>query len=194
MVQASVLTSNAETEISVSTGNAETQVEVSTSDVGVQRDFRTKLVNFGLPPGLSLSAVIWMTRQQGTNVGRLVFFLEKEYFEQWQREFMVAERSNVWAMISMAAAVRRDEDCEISEWGSSFEAEARFESFNITARLKQCLSVPLTMLYNQSLSVGYVPPGWHAAHIVPVHEKGVYGDVSNYRPISLTCVTSKIFE
>jgi len=29
-------------------------------------------------------------------------------------------------------------------------------------RLKQCLSVPLTMLYNQTLSVGYMPPNWHA--------------------------------
>jgi len=50
------------------------------------------------------------------------------------------------------------------------------------------------MLHNQSLSVGYVPPEWHAAHIVPVHKKGITGDVSNYRSISLTCVTSKIFE
>jgi len=46
-------------------------------------------------------------------------------------------------------------------------------------RLKQCLSEPLTMLYNQSLSVGYVPPEWHATHIVPVHKKGITGDVSN---------------
>jgi len=42
----------------------------------------------------------------------------------------------------------------------------------------------------------YVPPEWHAAaaHIVPVRKKGITGDFSNYRPISLTCVTSKILE
>ena len=63
-------------------------------------------------------------------------------------------------------------------------------------RLKHCLSAPLAMLYNQLLSVGYVyvPPVWHAAHIVPVHKKSITGDVGNYRPISLTCVTSKILE
>jgi len=50
------------------------------------------------------------------------------------------------------------------------------------------------MPYNQSLSVGYVLPEWHTAYIVPVHKKSITGDVSNYRPISLTCVTSKILE
>ena len=61
-------------------------------------------------------------------------------------------------------------------------------------RLKQCLSVPLTLLYNQFLSVGYVQPEWRTAHIVPVHKKGTTGNVNNYRPISLTCVSSKILE
>ena len=59
-------------------------------------------------------------------------------------------------------------------------------------RLKQCLSVPLTLLYNQFLSVGYVPLEWRTAHIVPVHKKGTTGDVNNYRPISLTCLASNI--
>ena len=60
--------------------------------------------------------------------------------------------------------------------------------------LKHCLVNPLTLLYNQLLSVAYVPPAWLSAHIVPVHKKGVTGDVDNYRPISLTCVASKILE
>jgi len=71
---------------------------------------------------------------RGTDIGRLVFLREQEYSQYWQREFTKAERSNVWAMVSMAATVRRDEDCEISEWGSLFQAEARYESFNVTAR------------------------------------------------------------
>ena len=37
--------------------------------------------------------------------------------------------------------------------------------------LKHCLSAPLAILYNQFLSVGYVPLEWRAAHIVPVHKK-----------------------
>ena len=132
--QINVLTSNAETQIGTLTNNVETQAGVPTCDVSVQRDFCTKLVNFGLPSGLNLSSVIRMTRQRGVEIGRLVFLLEKEYFEKWQREFTGAERANVWAMVCMAAAVRRDEDREISEWGSSFQAEAQYGNFNVTAR------------------------------------------------------------
>jgi len=49
-------------------------------------------------------------------------------------------------------------------------------------------------MYNQLLSVGHVPCELLVAHIVPVHKKGITTDVSNYRPISLTCVLSKIRE
>ena len=46
-------------------------------------------------------------------------------------------------------------------------------------RLKHCLCHPLALLYNQMLSVGYVPRDWLAAHIIPVHKKGITSDVSN---------------
>jgi len=61
-------------------------------------------------------------------------------------------------------------------------------------QLKQCLSAPLALVYNQLLSVSYVPPGWLVAHIVPVHKKGITSGVANYRPISFTCVAFKILE
>ena len=61
-------------------------------------------------------------------------------------------------------------------------------------KLKYCLTKPLAMLYNQIMSVGYVPCDWRNAVIVPVFKKGTAGQVSNYRPISLTCVLSKIME
>jgi len=38
------------------------------------------------------------------------------------------------------------------------------------------------------------PMKWLTAHIVPVFKKGIASQVSNYRPISLTCVLSKILE
>jgi len=60
--------------------------------------------------------------------------------------------------------------------------------------LKHCLCNPLALMYNQLLSVGHVPCEWLVAHIVPVHKKGITTDVSNYRPILLTCVLSKILE
>jgi len=61
-------------------------------------------------------------------------------------------------------------------------------------RLKHCLSQPLALVYNQLISVGAVPADWLTAHIVSVFKKGTAGDIANYRPISLTCVLSKILE
>ena len=60
--------------------------------------------------------------------------------------------------------------------------------------LKFCLSRPLALMYNQLISVGVVPDEWLTAHVTPVFKKGQSGDISNYRPISLTCVPSKILE
>ena len=60
--------------------------------------------------------------------------------------------------------------------------------------LRSCLSFPLAIIFNQFISIGYVPDVWKKAIIVPVHKKGVTGKVENYRPISLTCVASKIME
>jgi len=39
--------------------------ETLTSDASVQTEYRSRIDNFGLPPGLCLSAVIHMTRQRG---------------------------------------------------------------------------------------------------------------------------------
>jgi len=61
-------------------------------------------------------------------------------------------------------------------------------------RLKFCLSRPLALMYNQLISVGVVPDEWLTAHVTPVFKKGQSGDISNYRPISLICVPSKILE
>ena len=45
-----------------------------------------------------------------------------------------------------------------------------------------------------SLNSGIIPYEWKTAHVVPVFEKGRPEEVSNYRPISLLCVISKVLE
>ena len=56
------------------------------------------------------------------------------------------------------------------------------------------LATPLAVLFTQLISVSAVPDAWKMAIVTPVFKKGLTTDVANYRPISLTCVASKIME
>ena len=56
------------------------------------------------------------------------------------------------------------------------------------------LSVPLSKLFNLSLSRKTCPSQWKIANVVPVFKKDNPKFVNNYRPISLLCVVSKVFE
>ena len=51
-----------------------------------------------------------------------------------------------------------------------------------------------TLLFQASIDQGRLPSDWKTANIVPVFKKGDRGRVENYRPISLTSVTSKLLE
>ena len=56
------------------------------------------------------------------------------------------------------------------------------------------LSVPLCMLFNISLHMNIFPSQWKIANVVPVFKKNDPQKVNNYRPISLLCIISKVFE
>lgn len=56
------------------------------------------------------------------------------------------------------------------------------------------LCMPLTIIYNKSLSEGFVPLVWKTANITPVYKSGARNDVENYRPISILSCIVKIFE
>ena len=63
--------------------------------------------------------------------------------------------------------------------------------------LKNCatsLAYPLSLIFNTSFKTGAIPAEWKTANVVPVFKKGSKAAVENYRPISLTCLTVKIFE
>ena len=53
---------------------------------------------------------------------------------------------------------------------------------------------PLTLIFQNSMAAGTFPTQWKRANIVPVHEKNDKQIVSNYRPVSLLPICSKIFE
>ena len=50
------------------------------------------------------------------------------------------------------------------------------------------------IIFQHSLDSGLVPQDWKIANIVPVHKKGDKSSAPNYRPVSLTSISSKIFE
>ena len=69
---------------------------------------------------------------------------------------------------------------------------------NISGRiLKECaieISPSLTKPFNVSLSLGNVPESWKLANVSPIFMKSDKENCSNYRPISLLCIASKVLE
>jgi hypothetical protein len=53
---------------------------------------------------------------------------------------------------------------------------------------------PLSLLFKSFMSVGKIPSAWSHAVVTPVYKSGPASSVSNYRPISLTCVACKLME
>ena len=63
--------------------------------------------------------------------------------------------------------------------------------------LKECsaeIAPSLTLLLNLSLQSGTVPDMWKHANVIPVFKKGDKNQISNYRPVSLLSITSKVLE
>ena len=63
--------------------------------------------------------------------------------------------------------------------------------------LKQLATVvapTLTVIFNKSLHAGEVPEDWRKANVAPIFKKGERYNAENYRPISRTCIASKIIE
>jgi len=56
------------------------------------------------------------------------------------------------------------------------------------------ISFCLERIFQASLSTGLVPEDWKQANITPVFKKGERFKASNYRPVSLTCICSKLLE
>ena len=53
---------------------------------------------------------------------------------------------------------------------------------------------PVTKLFNKSISTGCFPTMWKQSNIVPIPKSGDKGNPTNYRPISLLPVLSKLLE
>ena len=56
------------------------------------------------------------------------------------------------------------------------------------------LAYPITILFNNSLSEGSLPPIWKSANVSCLFKSGDKKSASNYRPISITPVTCRLLE
>ena len=87
---------------------------------------------------------------------------------------------------------------EVQNILSGLDANKAYGPDNLSSRiLKECANVlasSLTLLFKKSFASGHIPTQWEQANVVPVHKKGNKSQVSNYRPISLLCIVSKVME
>ena len=56
------------------------------------------------------------------------------------------------------------------------------------------ISLPVTMLFNKSLSEGKLPNEWKLANVTSIFKSGDKTKASNYRPISITCILCRLLE
>jgi len=49
---------------------------------------------------------------------------------------------------------------------------------------------PLALVFQASLDQGQIPDEWHTAHVSLIYKKGDKSNAFNYRPVSLTSITT----
>ena len=65
----------------------------------------------------------------------------------------------------------------------------------ILRQLNLAIAPTLQVIFEKTYREGVVPEDWRRANICPIYKKkGARKDPANYRPISLTCIASKLFE
>ena len=60
--------------------------------------------------------------------------------------------------------------------------------------IKHSIKIPLTQIFNLSISTGVFPENMKIAEVIPLFKKGALDNMENYRPISLLITISKLLE
>ena len=89
-------------------------------------------------------------------------------------------------------------DCEVAQALQNLDPNKACGPDNIPGRILKETAREITSifcrLFNLSLTLGVFPAAWKRAKITPIFKQEDPSLPSNYRPISLLCITSKIFE
>ena len=65
---------------------------------------------------------------------------------------------------------------------------------SIIKSVSEFVSVPLSIIFNKSYSSGILPTDWKCGNVMPIHKKGPRKLASNYRPVGLMSIFSKMME
>ena len=70
------------------------------------------------------------------------------------------------------------------------------DGFSIRMIQLSCDSIakPLHLIFKNCIETSTFPAEWKKGNIIPIHKKGSKQEITNYRPISLLPIFSKIFE
>ena len=64
----------------------------------------------------------------------------------------------------------------------------------VLKELRRTIAPALCTIFSRSYKTGQVPGDWRTANIAPIFKKGCRNTAANYRPVSLTCICSKLME
>ena len=56
------------------------------------------------------------------------------------------------------------------------------------------IAYPIRVIFNKSIASGVFPTSWKSSYVVPVPKANCYNSPSNYRPVSLLPILSKLLE
>ena len=56
------------------------------------------------------------------------------------------------------------------------------------------IAYPITVIFNKSIASGVFPTSWKSSYVVPIPKANCYNNPSNYRPVSLLPILSKLLE
>ena len=103
--------------------------------------------------------------------------------------------------VTMQSTSPDDQLCTVSEVVSyikSLDTNKASGPDLISARMLKCtadsIAPSLTKLFNISINLGRFPESWKTSSVVPIPKSSNHKEASNYRPISLLPVVSKILE
>ena len=82
----------------------------------------------------------------------------------------------------------------ISIASRSFSTVYACVKWNVFIVIARELAPVLHLIFEQSLNTGDLPAEWTLANVAPILKKGSKLQTVNYRPVSPTCISFKLFE